>query len=329
MIFESLLLFVGIVVIASIATWMLLGKEPENQDPICLAFQQGICHLLRDDNILKRVLISSKRSLETLKIMPSTLPATPKIWNGTAEYSRIRVSQYDSLLFDKAQRQFGFPTLEILQSLQTPMVVSKTQGRSKSCFFKTACGRFFFKSLKSKEAETLRKILPDYISFISISPDTLLPQYLGLFALDLGLFYSGSFRRSSHQSNHSAMSEPATLPSNIWPLPKSGRYYFVLMPNIFPDSPDLKFDLKGSTVGRNAFKNATMLSQFFQESIDKSSMTLKEVDHANLCKMKLIQKFQFGNVMKLKLLRQLEMDTAFLKRFKIMDYRYCFSKPAF
>jgi len=93
-------------------------------------------------------------------------------------------------------------------------------GASGEHLYLTSDKQFFLKTVSSKEAEFLQKILPSYYNNLRQNPKTLLIKYNGMYAYQAG----------------------------------QTTIRLVVMKNIFPSGVTLhlKFDLKGSTYGRKA-----------------------------------------------------------------------------
>merc|ERR1719234_1099130 len=93
-------------------------------------------------------------------------------------------------------------------------------GASGEHLYLTSDDKFFLKTVSSKEAEFLQKILPGLYKNLQQNPHTLLTKYYGMFAYQAG----------------------------------QKKIRLVVMKNLFPSGVKmhLKFDLKGSTHGRKA-----------------------------------------------------------------------------
>lgn len=109
------------------------------------------------------------------------------------------------------------PTLSVISS-------SEASGKSASFFFLSPDQQFLAKSFEVKDTECLKSILPGYVRHIETEAASLLPRFLGLYRL----------RMDSQEGK-----------SEVW---------IGVMPNLFAGIHviSLRYDLKGSTAGRNA-----------------------------------------------------------------------------
>uniref|UniRef100_A0A7S0ZGW9 PIPK domain-containing protein n=1 Tax=Timspurckia oligopyrenoides TaxID=708627 RepID=A0A7S0ZGW9_9RHOD len=166
-----------------------------------------------------------------------------------------------------------------------------TPGKSGALFYITEDERFFLKTITNDEEETLNEFLPSYYEHIQKYPDTLLNRYLANFGMRA----------------------------------RNGRHIrFVAMSSVFRDGLeiDLKFDLKGSTLGRiSATKNAPLdlesseSGEFAEDShrdgVEKV-VTLKDLD--------LVEPLLFEKKTRSRLMELLGADSAVLEKHSIMDY---------
>merc|ERR1719239_435625 len=120
------------------------------------------------------------------------------------EHFGISSAKFTTSLCNKSLREVGNP------------------GASGDHLYLTSDGEFFLKTVSSKEAEFLQKILPGLYKNLQRNPKTLLTKYYGMFAYQAGL----------------------------------KKIRLVVIENLFPSGVKmhLKFDLKGSTHGRKASK---------------------------------------------------------------------------
>jgi len=172
------------------------------------------------------------------------------------------------------------------------------------------------KTITTSEEETLKAFLPDYYEHVRAHPDTLLNRYLANFGMRA----------------------------------RNGRHIrFVAMSSVFNEGLeiDLKFDLKGSTIGRFATtadaqqgaeldaKSGSSSSRASEAVVsgalngDASSSTYlrgSQVDDGNkekivtLKDLDLVNPLWFEPRVREKVMQLLEADSALLERHNIMDY---------
>ncbi|XP_010558195.1 PREDICTED: phosphatidylinositol 4-phosphate 5-kinase 9 [Tarenaya hassleriana] len=143
-------------------------------------------------------------------------------------------------------------------------------GKSGSVFFLSQDDRFMIKTLRKSEVKVLVRMLPDYHHHVKKYENTLITKFFGLHRVK----------------------------------PSSGKKFrFVVMGNMFCTELRIhrRFDLKGSSLGRSAYK----------VEIDENTI-LKDLD-LNYC-------FYLEPSWREALLKQIEVDSKFLEAENIMDY---------
>ena len=110
-----------------------------------------------------------------------------------------------------------------------------SEGKSGSLFFWSHDGRFLVKTISQDERNSLVQMLRQYKSYVASHPNTLLTKYLGLYDLEVP---------EADGSGGSTI------------------YHLVVMANVFNTSLPIaeRFDLKGSTFGRNHTSNPPLLA---------------------------------------------------------------------
>jgi len=128
---------------------------------------------------------------------------------------------YAPVAFRRFRDYFGISSAKFTTSLCNESLRELgNPGASGEHIYLTSDDRFFLKTVSSKEAEFLQKILPGLYKNLQKNPHTLLTKYYGMFAYQAG----------------------------------QKKIRLVVMKNLFPSGVKmhLKFDLKGSTHGRKA-----------------------------------------------------------------------------
>ncbi|XP_066153765.1 phosphatidylinositol 5-phosphate 4-kinase type-2 alpha isoform X3 [Euwallacea fornicatus] len=147
-------------------------------------------------------------------------------------------------------------------------------GKSGAKFYQSYDKLFIIKTLTSEEVERMHSFLKHYHPYIvERHGKTLLPQYLGMYRLTVD----------------------------------NGEHYIVVMRNVFSNhlSTHRKFDLKGSTVDREAS----------EKEREKELPTFKDNDFVNDQ-----MKVYIGEEAKAKLMETLTADVDFLTKLHLMDY---------
>nr|KAJ3420790.1 Phosphatidylinositol 5-phosphate 4-kinase type-2 alpha [Polyrhizophydium stewartii] len=285
-------------------------------------------------------------------------------WN-IPHYGQVKFTDHCPVAFAAVRDFFGYSLADLEADLQLPLSVNATDGKSDAVFLRSHSGRFLFKSLRGAEPDNLKAFLPSYIPFVLANSDTLLPRYLGMFTLETVNRRASSAISFAASSMSSATSTPGSNPGTpglaaadrtpnpfltgfVSQLPTSlqSKCTFLMMPNIF-DTPlpvDLKFDFKGSTVGRQAMRRAELLALFegreeprrrtsglFKrrslKSFDLESrklhprdVTLKELDFSRLVGEGHANLIHLGPERREWLIDRLTKDTALLRQHEFMDY---------
>jgi len=128
---------------------------------------------------------------------------------------------YAPVAFRHFRDHFGISSAKFTTSLCNESLRELgNPGASGEHLYLTSDDKFFLKTVSSKEAEFLQKILPGLYKNLQQNPQTLLTKYYGMFAYQAG----------------------------------QKKIKLVVMKNLFPSGVKmhLKFDLKGSTHGRKA-----------------------------------------------------------------------------
>mmetsp|Transcript_31814 Transcript_31814/g.73051 ORF Transcript_31814/g.73051 Transcript_31814/m.73051 type:complete len:500 (-) Transcript_31814:72-1571(-) len=206
-------------------------------------------------------------------------PLTPK-----HNLPPFQFKEYMPTVCRNLRKQFDIDAADFLVSLcntlpdgTNALRIMGTPGKSGSLFFFSHDMRFIVKTLPQSEAKVLKTLMPDYSEFLVKHPKSLLPRYYALYRL------SPDFGRAVR---------------------------LVVMNNIFAARQEVhvRYDLKGSTLGRHAALEG------IKES-NKDKVVLKDLD--------LLQggdKISVGWQAKQELMAQIVIDTEFLTSHNIMDY---------
>ncbi|XP_063218948.1 phosphatidylinositol 5-phosphate 4-kinase type-2 alpha [Bacillus rossius redtenbacheri] len=189
--------------------------------------------------------------------------------------SHFKFKEYCPLVFRNLRERFGIDDQDYKESMtrSQPEPVD-SHGKSGAKFYQSYDRLFILKTLTSEEVERMHSFLKHYHPYIvERHGKTLLPQYLGLYRLTVD----------------------------------GVEHYLVVMRNVFSNhlQTHRKFDLKGSTVDREAS----------DKEREKDLPTLKDNDF-----VKEGMKIYIGDDAKEKLLETLNADVEFLTKLHLMDY---------
>eukprot|EP00164_Ancoracysta_twista_P012311 GFYU01019298.1.p1 GENE.GFYU01019298.1~~GFYU01019298.1.p1 ORF type:complete len:303 (-),score=45.07 GFYU01019298.1:9-917(-) len=180
---------------------------------------------------------------------------------------------YAPLVFRDIRERCGIDSADYMLSICGDNCLAEllTPGKSGSFFYYSYDDKYLIKTVTPEEARFLRRVLHQYYEHVVKYPDSLVCRFYGLHRVRQGI------GRKSH---------------------------FCIMNNVF-DTPypiHLRYDLKGSTVGRQAS--------------DKE----KESEFCVLKDLDMTEKIELSPNHATKLLTQLEKDAEFLAGLDIMDY---------
>ncbi|XP_028132893.1 phosphatidylinositol 5-phosphate 4-kinase type-2 alpha isoform X1 [Diabrotica virgifera virgifera] len=240
-------------------------------EPFLSVFMWGINHTI---NELMHVTIP-------VMLLPDDFRAYSKIkidnhlFNKENMPSHFKVKEYCPMVFRNIRERFGIDDLDYKESLtRSQPMPDDSSGKSGAKFYLSYDKIFIIKTLTSEEVERMHSFLKHYHPYIvERHGKTLLPQYLGMYRLTV---------------------------DNV-------EHYIVVSRNVFSNhlSTHRKFDLKGSTVDREAS----------EKEREKELPTLKDNDFVNEQ-----MKVTIGEEAKAKLMETLTADVDFLTKLHLMDY---------
>ncbi|XP_044261575.1 phosphatidylinositol 5-phosphate 4-kinase type-2 alpha [Tribolium madens] len=240
-------------------------------EPFLSVFMWGINHTI---NELMHVTIP-------VMLFPDDFRAYSKIkvdnhlFNKENMSSHFKVKEYCPLVFRNIRERFGIDDLDYKESLtRSQPLPEDSSGKSGAKFYQSFDKLFIIKTLTSEEVERMHSFLKHYHPYIvERHGKTLLPQYLGMYRLTVD----------------------------------NAETYIVVTRNVFSNHLNIhrKFDLKGSTVDREAS----------EKEREKDLPTLKDNDFVNEQ-----MKVYIGEEAKQKLMDTLTADVEFLTKLHLMDY---------
>ncbi len=192
--------------------------------------------------------------------------------------SSFKFKDYAPKVFRSLRNRFGVDAADYMVSLcgEHSLTGLPSPGKSGSMFYFSHDRTYVIKTMSKSESKFLRSILPEYYNHFVKHPHTLITRYFGL-----------------HRVN----------PRH------SKKTHIVIMNNLFDTDYDLhaKYDLKGSTVGRQT--KPAVGSELSNET------TLKDLDL-----IKFRRQLYLEPRKRALLMEQLKLDCQFLASLGLMDY---------
>ena len=212
----------------------------------------------------------------------------------------FKIKEFAGIVFNSIRKFYGYDKEKFIQSISpqvfiTEMIISNTTsieelfntGSSGSLFYYTRDGKFILKTISEREYKTLKRILPKYYFHLTNYKNTFLPKFFGCYKL-------------------------------IKKEKKKKQYvYFVIMMNVFSTSKQIhiRFDLKGSSLGREVIINKEKKEKTFEEILGKYNYALKDLDFDYFKKHIYISDKIYND-----LIEQINADSLLLKECNINDY---------
>lgn len=240
-------------------------------EPLLSVFMWGINHTI---NELSHVTIPVMLLPDDFRAY-SKLKVDNHLFNKENMPSHFKIKEYCPLVFRNLRERFGIDDLDYKESMtRSQPIAVESPGKSGAKFYQSYDRLFIIKTLTSEEVERMHSFLKQYHPYIvERHGKTLLPQYLGMYRLTVD----------------------------------GMEHYVVAMRNVFSNHLTMhkKFDLKGSTVDREAS----------DKEKEKGLPTFKDNDFVQAG-----TKILIGNDGKEKLLETLNADVGFLTNLNLMDY---------
>jgi 1-phosphatidylinositol-4-phosphate 5-kinase len=255
----------------------LVTYKRQPHDLLGCAMQLGIVTTLsnnKNSNENRDILIEDFQRVEKLNFTEDGSDLMPP-----HKYGDFQFKIYAPNAFRYFRRLFGIKEEDFLASIGEPamsaLISMSNPGASGSLFWRTHDDEFIIKTVQKDEAKFLRDLLPGYYMNLNQNPRSLMPKFYGLYLLKT--------------SNH----------KNI---------RLMVMNNLIPTSVPvhLKYDLKGSSLGRHAS----------ERELAKSCPVLKDNDW----RRQMPEGIYLDHDIYDALLRTMQRDCRVLASFKIMDY---------
>lgn len=183
---------------------------------------------------------------------------------------------YAPHIFDSLRNVFGIDKLEYIKSLcNMPLTGLKNPGASSSKLYYSRDQKFIVKTVQNVEDQYLLNLISKYHEHWKIYGTSLLPKFSGYYGISLNVF---------------------------------SVFNVVTMNNLIPSNIEVhqKFDLKGSTIKRNASKDEK----------EKPLPTYKDLDFREMYPSGILLKSEIYS----NLLNILSNDSNLLERSEIIDY---------
>ena len=199
-------------------------------------------------------------------------------------FQRLRF--YDGITNEDFIRDIGYNDFKaIFAKKMHSLKEEKSTGKSGSVFFQSSNGKYFIKTIRDSEVKILIKTLPNYYNHLENTPNSLLSRYYGLHKLR---FYKNDKMKKS--------------------------FFLVIMNNVFhnglkPISPNMIFDLKGSTFKRRTKPEKLRLKAAGKDLNFLDMMNTNEIV-IDVDRNKLVS-----------LLTVIKTDSEFLAKNNTIDYR--------
>ena len=232
---------------------------------------------------------------EIRKYLTKMVYSVQTVYLGQENEESYILKEFGGVIFNNIRLYLGINKDDFIKSISPQdfitelMISSKTifeelcsTGSSGSLLYYTRDGEFIVKTISRKEYKFLKTMLSEYFFYLKSNPLSLLPKLLGSYVL------KRKFKK------------------------KITNIYFIVMSNVFATENhiDLRFDLKGSTIGRKVLKGTIDDSKVFLSG----DMALKDLDFN-----KLKERVEIGSKREI-ILKQISKDIEFLYRINSNDY---------
>ena len=216
------------------------------------------------------------------------------------KHESFMIKEYAGIVFNNIRRLYNYDKESFIQSISpqvfiTEIIISNTSsieeffntGSSGSLFYYTRDGKFILKTIDKKEYKTLKRILPKYYTHLVNYKNTFLPKFFGYYKL---------IRKVKK---------------------KKTNFYFIIMMNVFSTKKKihLRFDLKGSKLGREVLKPKEKVGLNYETVLGKYNYALKDLDFDFFKR-----EIHIDSNVRDKIIEQLNIDSLLLKELNLNDY---------
>ena len=237
-----------------------------------------------------------KNREEIKKYLTKMIYSIQTIYLGKQKEESYYLTEFGGVIFNNIRIYFGINKESFIKSISpqdfiTELMISSqsifeelvSTGSSGSLLYYTRDGELIVKTISKKEYKFLKTMLSKYYFYLKENPLSFLPRLYGCYIL----------KRKYKK--------------------KVTNIYFIVMANVFSTSRniDIRFDLKGSKIGRQVIKDNDKNSQMFLNG----DMALKDLDFD-----KFGEKVNIGNKKREIILEQFKKDIEFLYSINSNDY---------
>ena len=230
------------------------------------------------------------------KYLTKMIYSIQTIYLGNQKEESYYLIEYGGVIFNNIRIFFGINKDSFIKSISpqdfiTELMISSqsifeelvSTGSSGSLLYYTRDGEFIVKTISKREYKFLKSMLSAYYLYMKDNPLSFLPRLYGCYIL----------KRKYKK--------------------KVTNIYFIVMANVFSTSRniDIRFDLKGSKIGRQVIKDDNENTQMFLNG----DMALKDLDFE-----KFGEKIHIGNRKREIILEQFKKDIEFLYSINSNDY---------
>ena len=229
------------------------------------------------------------------KYLTKMIYSIQTVYLGKEKEKSFLLQEYAGVIFNNIRLLFGISKDNFIKSISpqdfiTELMVSSqtifeelcSTGKSGSLLFYTRDGEFILKTISRKEYKFLKHMVANYYFYMKNNPISFLPKLLGCYVL------LTKYKK------------------------KKTKIYFIVMANVFATTNhiDLRFDLKGSKIGRRVLTGTSKDAKIFSTG----DMALKDLDFD-----KMNEKVYVGEKKDI-ILEQLRKDIEFLYSINSNDY---------
>ena len=229
------------------------------------------------------------------KYLTKMIYSIQTVYLGSETEETYLLKEFGGVIFNNIRLYLGINKEEFIKSISpqdfiTELMISSqtifeelcSTGSSGSLLYYTGDGEYIVKTISKTEYKFMKTMLGEYFFYIKENPLSFLPKLLGAYVL----------KRKYKK--------------------KTTNIYFIVMKNVFATDNhiDLRFDLKGSTIGRKVLKGTIDDTKVFSNG----DMALKDLDFN-----KLNERVYIGQKRE-NVLEQIKKDIEFLYRINSNDY---------
>jgi len=265
--------------------------------------------------LVANMMIGIKKAVDSVLEYPEVRPEDYKVvskfyivpWavlndkENMTKFKNCKFVDYAPQVFYNIRRIFRIKTLEYARALGPEQLLAvyrgnfkgftelASTGKSGSFFYYSYDSKYVLKTVSEEEFRFFRKMLPTYYKHLRDHPNSLITRFYGCHKI---IFYKSGIGRSKN-------------------------FRFVIMNNVFSkgEKVHIRYDLKGSTVGRQVLMKPDDIMYILLFIISDPTIARKELDLKNENR-----KFKLGKEQRRFLLETIKNDCIFFEKNNINDY---------